>query len=350
MAEPYILVIGESLVDVMLAPDGVEEHPGGSPMNVAVGLARLGHQVVLATWIGRDARGQVIKEHLANSGVRLLPTSEGAQHTPTATIIKDANGNANYQFDIDWHMPALPAELFDQPPKLVHTGSIGASKLPGAYFVLNAVRRFKPISAISFDPNVRPNIVDLEVANAYIYQYTRLVDIFKASREDMDVLYPEKGISMGAAWMGMGAAILSFTLGSSGAIGMNMATMQGSMGPGVDPESRDAFGALDKAGLQVAGRLVDTVGAGDAFTAALIDGLDAMGLLGWGHRGDLSTMGPDELGRLQRYATTAAGICCTRAGADPPWRAELPPFPDEGAWSRLPTAGVSPSQGFFDTP
>ncbi|MCL2850502.1 MAG: PfkB family carbohydrate kinase, partial [Micrococcales bacterium] len=82
----HALVIGEALVDVVVRPDGsTDRHPGGSPANVAVGLGRLGRDVELLTWIGEDADGTVVRDHLAGSGVRLVAGSGGAPHTSVAT-------------------------------------------------------------------------------------------------------------------------------------------------------------------------------------------------------------------------------------------------------------------------
>ena len=91
------LVVGESLIDVVRRRDGsVDEHPGGSPMNVAISLGRLGRQVELLTWFGQDTRGAALREHLAESAVRVVEGSDGAASTSVAVATLDATGAATY--------------------------------------------------------------------------------------------------------------------------------------------------------------------------------------------------------------------------------------------------------------
>jgi fructokinase len=89
----HALVIGEALMDVVIRRDGTStEHPGGSPANVAIGLARLGRQAELLAWIGLDDHGRLIREHLERAGVSLVRGSESAIHTPVATAVLDDTG------------------------------------------------------------------------------------------------------------------------------------------------------------------------------------------------------------------------------------------------------------------
>jgi fructokinase len=124
-----VLVIGESLMDVVSSPSGIVEYAGGSPMNVAVGLARLGCPVRLLTQIGADRRGAVIAEYLATAGVPLVPGSVTDGRTSTATVTLDASESARYEFLIDWSL-GLVSEL--PTSAIVHTGSIAAFLQPGA--------------------------------------------------------------------------------------------------------------------------------------------------------------------------------------------------------------------------
>ena len=125
-----LLVIGEALVDIVAEPSGERtEHVGGSPANVAMGLARLGHDVDFACSLGRDERGARIADHLADHGVHVLPVSFGADPTSTAVATLDEGGAASYEFDLHWNLPAV-----DLPEGTghVHTGSIGTVLQPGA--------------------------------------------------------------------------------------------------------------------------------------------------------------------------------------------------------------------------
>ena len=126
------LVIGEALVDVVIHP-GQEpvDIPGGSPANVALGLARLGRDAELHCWIGTDERGQAVRSHLEASGVRLAPGADGAARTSTAQATIGEDRAASYVFDLDWN-PPRPTLADGQAPLLVHTGSIAAILAPGA--------------------------------------------------------------------------------------------------------------------------------------------------------------------------------------------------------------------------
>ena len=105
MSTGRALVIGEALIDIVVR-DGevIGEHVGGSPLNVAVGLARLGRGVDFLTHIGEDARGRRISEYVKSSGVELVSGSTTADHTPTAQATLDESGKAQYVFDIDWEL------------------------------------------------------------------------------------------------------------------------------------------------------------------------------------------------------------------------------------------------------
>ena len=120
------LVIGEALVDVVIHP-GQEpvDIPGGSPANVALGLARLGRDAELHCWIGTDERGKAVRAHLEASGVRLAAGADGAERTSTAQATIGEDRAATYLFDLDWN-PPRPALPDGQAPLLVHTGSIAA--------------------------------------------------------------------------------------------------------------------------------------------------------------------------------------------------------------------------------
>ena len=105
---PRLLVVGEALVDIVAEPSGERtEHVGGSPANVAMGLARLGHDVDFAGWLGRDPRGERIVAHLADHDVRVLPESFGDDPTSTAVATLDESGAASYEFDLYWDLPTV---------------------------------------------------------------------------------------------------------------------------------------------------------------------------------------------------------------------------------------------------
>ncbi|MDO9395330.1 MAG: PfkB family carbohydrate kinase, partial [Herbiconiux sp.] len=160
-----VVAIGESLLDVVVRP-GLDplEHPGGSPMNIAIGLARLGRPVTLVTEVGTDARGAAIVEHLRADGVQLAAGSVRHEATSTATAHLGADGSAEYVFDLRW---SLPSGLTAADPALtaagiVHAGSIGAFLEPGGRAVASLLAELAGAEhppLVPLDPNIRASIV-----------------------------------------------------------------------------------------------------------------------------------------------------------------------------------------------
>ena len=188
VSEVRTLVLGEALIDVVRSPDGaVAEHPGGSPANVALGLARLGHPVSLRTSIGSDDRGALIAAHLEPEGVELAAGSRTDGPTSVAEAIIDATGAATYRFELGWEV-ASPVSV-DGATHL-HTGSIAATLEPGATAVLDAVERARTGATVSYDPNARPSLMGQpQDVRAKIEQIIGLSDVVKASDEDVHWLY-----------------------------------------------------------------------------------------------------------------------------------------------------------------
>ncbi|MCL1841407.1 MAG: carbohydrate kinase, partial [Propionibacteriaceae bacterium] len=266
---PFALVMGESLIDIVPDGAGTAEHPGGSPMNVAVGLARLGHPVTLATWFGPDPHGQAIRDHLTSSHVTVLAGSDGAAHTSRAQASFDEHGSARYVFDLSWHLPVLPD---DAAPLVVHTGSIGATLRPGADDVLAAVRRLRGRATISFDPNIRPAIVGSpEAVLPLVDAFVANADIVKASDEDLAWLYPDTDpLVCAQSWLDAGPALVVLTRGAAGTVAFTRTE------------------AMQIAAPDVA--VADTVGAGDAFMAGLLHALWQGNLLGAARREQLAAL------------------------------------------------------------
>ena len=216
----HTLVIGESLIDVVNRTDGSsQEHVGGSPANVAVGLARLGHDVNFATLFGQDDRGARIASHLEQEGISL--TEGDAAHiggrTSVATSTLDATGAATYSFDLSWELTELAS--FEGVGH-VHTGSIAATLEPGASAVLNAVQSARPNATISYDPNTRPSLMgNPHEVRAKIEALIGLSDVVKASDEDIDWLYEGTATSeVLRLWGQLGPALMVVTRGVKGAV------------------------------------------------------------------------------------------------------------------------------------
>ena len=295
------LVIGEALIDIVERTGQVaREHVGGSPLNVAVGLARLGRNVDFLTHIGEDQRGRRIVEYLNDSGVQLVSGSTGAQHTPTAVATLDENGAAQYVFDIDWQL-AGTAEV--APPLVVHTGSIASVLEPGCRATAALLDTYHPSATITFDPNVRPALIeDDDAARGRIDRLIERCDVVKASDEDMRWIdHGRSPEQIARTWLGLGPSIVAVTMGDHGAFALCTA------------------GMVRVAARQV--NVVDTVGAGDAFMTGLIDALWSLHLLGAAQRPALAAISTDALTGVVQTAVLSAALTVGRAGADLPDRA-----------------------------
>jgi fructokinase len=299
----HALVIGEALVDVVRRADGSESaHPGGSPANVAIGLARLGRTVELLTSIGDDAYGASVRAHIEASGARLAHGSL-APRTSVATATVDEHGLATYDFDLAW---AIAADAATTPgPIVVHTGSIAAVLEPGATSVADIVLASRQGATVTYDPNVRPSLMgDRADAVVTIERLVCLADVVKVSDEDLAWLFPgEKPADAASRWLGLGPALVVVTLGAEGALAV--------------------CGAGQVTAPPVRVTVADTVGAGDSFMSGLIDGLWSHGLLGADHRGALRAIDHGTVEQILARCARIAGITVSRAGANPPTSAEL---------------------------
>jgi fructokinase len=305
MTDPdgLILVVGESLVDVVKKSDGsIEEHAGGSPANVAVALARLGAAVELATAYADDRLGRLLDAHLAGSGVGLAGDPHVLGHTSSAVATVDPTGAASYLFDI---AGALPHPEPSTAPVLVHTGSLAAVLEPGSKVVTETVAHLAPTATISYDINVRPAAsgVGAEVVRQ-VESLAATSDVVKASDEDLAALYPARDVASSARHLlGLGAGAVVETRGAGGA---TCHTAAGRIDCPAEPAT-----------------VADTIGAGDSFCAAMLDGLRLRGLLGAQQRDALRSLPLDTWREVLARATRAAVITVSRPGADPPTCAEL---------------------------
>ncbi len=285
------LVIGEALIDTL---DGRVQHVGGSPLNVAVGLARLGRDVDFLTHIGDDAAGRSISDYVKAAGAHLVPESIAATRTPTAAATIADDGSASYTFDLDWQLSGTPPVA---PPLFVHTGSIAAVREPGCLAVAALLDAYRVSATVTIDPNVRPSlIVDPDLARERIERLVERADIVKASDEDLRWINPHHPPGRTArAWLALGPAVVVVTMGEHGALAFC------------------AAGETRVAARQV--RVVDTVGAGDAFMVGLLDALWELGLLSAAQRAALRRIGLDTLSTALQAAGSAAALAVTRAGA-----------------------------------
>jgi fructokinase len=310
--DSILTVIGESLVDIISdprGPAGIQAHPGGSPLNVAVGAARLDLKTNLVTHYGVDPHGLMLEEHLQANGVQVI--NGGTTPTSTALATLGSDGAAEYAFSITWAINGAspPALAAVKGSTHVHTGSIATVLPPGEQATLVLVEAAREHATVSYDPNCRPAISpDAAAARRQAEVFVAASDIVKASDEDLRWLYPDRTPEESLqAWLELGPAVVALTRGASG------------------PVVLSGKGRVELAAEPIT--VADTVGAGDSFMAGLITGLAQLEALGAEGRQQLQTLTMDQLHALASYANRAAAITCSRKGANPPRSAELGPLP-----------------------
>jgi fructokinase len=299
-----IVVAGEALIDVVVDRDGdSSETPGGSPLNVAVGLARLEVPTTLISQVGHDERGGLVVQHVTGSGAEIVavPTSSG--RTSVATAHLDAGGAASYDFDLEWSLPRQQL----RPCQALHVGSLGTLLEPGRESVLDLVEQACARGTfVSYDANLRESFVeDRDRTRRQVEELAARCSLVKLSDEDADLLAPGADPDDFARSLlgGERTGIVILTRGGDGATAFT------------------AAGETSERPRQT--EVVDTVGAGDAFMAATMTqlwDLDAFRQTGPG-----VPLAQDDVARLVRGAIEVAAITCERRGANPPRRRELPP-------------------------
>lgn len=298
-----IVVVGESLIDVVVdAAGNSAEEVGGGPLNVATTLGRLDTPTLLITQVGSDERGQRVLEHLANAGVEVVaaPTVDGT--TATAIAHLDESGSASYDFRVDWTLQSqeLP------PCDALFVGGLGATLDPGRTSVLDLVdQAYGRDVAVCFDPNIREATLDSpDQAWRDLESLAEHCTVVKVSDQDIALLHPgaDPGDIARSLLAGESTELVVLTRGAAG----STAYVEG--------------GHADVPAIGV--DVVDTVGAGDAFTGGLLTALfegDAFSGFGAGIPHDA-----DGLARLLTAASQVAAVTCSRRGAQPPARPELP--------------------------
>jgi fructokinase len=293
-----VLCVGEALIDVVARAGGEpSEHVGGSLLNVANGIARLGHRASICSWWGRDAHGAMIAAAVAASGAEVEAGTDAADRTSVAQATLDHEGRASYTFDLAWDLPEV-ADLDEVVH--VHIGSIGATLEPGGAKVVDLVKRLRSSATISYDPNVRPTLMGSpdDVLDR-VEDLVGLCDVVKASDEDLEWLYPGVPVEWTLRrWVELGPALAVCTRGALGAYA-------------VLRTSRDLLVVPHK-GVTVA----DTVGAGDSFMAGLVSGLTDAGLLGGAEqRTRLAAATWAEVATALHRAVVTSSVTVSRFGA-----------------------------------
>jgi fructokinase len=309
--------LGEILIDFLPIQEGGRTtgftmHPGGAPFNVAVGISRLEQPSAFATKISTDLFGRYLREYMEQERVdaRFLVPSDAQT---TLAFVAMEQGEPVYAFygdgtsDTLLAVEELPGALFEDTA-ILHFGSISLLRGITPYAVLAIVERLKGHALLSFDPNIRPGLVrDPDDYRALLDRFFALADIVKLSAADIEWLAPGKTVEQVAAdLLVMGPALVTVTRGGAGVLALR-------------PEEE-----FSVPGFQV--QVVDTVGAGDSFSAGLLAGLAERGVTS---RAALEQMPAGELTATVRFGAAVAALAVTRAGADPPRRAQVARFLDE---------------------
>ncbi|KAA0972292.1 carbohydrate kinase [Aureimonas fodinaquatilis] len=309
------LCCGDALFDLFAKPAGndiatlnIEGRIGGSPLNVALGLARLGHHSAFFTKLSEDLFGRKIRAFMAAENIDqqfLIPTRRS---TTLAVVSLSESGAADYDFHIDGtadrsiRQEQVPDE-FPDALAAIHIGSYTTVTEPTASALLKLIGQQSARRFISYDPNIRASIEpDLDVWRAQIARILEQADFVKASEDDLAQIYPGRALdSVLADWVSVGPAMAIVTMAEHGAIAFSATGHE-----------------VQVPGLPVA--VIDTVGAGDTFQAASLAHLAETGQLS---AEALRSMSPQQIRELLSFAIKAAAITCSRRGADLPRRNDL---------------------------
>jgi fructokinase len=305
--------MGELLIDFLPISSegrttGFRMLPGGSPMNVALGFARLGQPAAFAGGVSNDFFGRHLRAFLDAEGVdtRFLI---GIDAPSTLSFVAIEHGEPAYTFfgngaaDTLLTPDMLPDELFEET-RALHVGSISLLHPPTAETILSVCERLRGKALISFDPNIRAGLVRDEAAyRARIEHLFGIADLVKISVVDLDWVMPHTPVDQAAAAiLAHGAELVVITLGDDGIAAWRTGD--------TTPVHVPVFNV----------RVGDTIGAGDTVDAALLVGLAERDALS---RAAIAAMPRAELHATVRFAAAAAAITVTRAGADLPRRHEV---------------------------
>ena len=296
-----IWVCGEVLIDLIPRGEKKIAIVGGGPANTAKALALLGFDSYFIDGISSDAYGEKAKAELLDAGVNLKYANFTDKPTCTADVSLDSAGVASYVFAIegsatfDFSHDWLPDPI-EKKPAVLQIGTLATIVEPAATILLEWAQKVATVAPIVFDPNVRSSVVsDRTKYQAAVARWTAISAVIKVSEDDLAWLYPDREqLDIAAQWLNEGAALVIITKGSYGLIGI---TKEGSVTvPGVKVE------------------VADTVGAGDTVGAIMVEAIVERGL---------AALHGEVLREVLTRAAKAASITCSRAGANPPTRAEI---------------------------
>jgi fructokinase len=297
-----IWVCGEVLIDLIPGADGVRvPHVGGGPANTAKALARLGHDVQFIDGISSDQYGQMSRKELLDDEVKLDLSLKSDKPTCLAIVSLGENGGASYEFEIDgtatfdFSLDWLP-DPSRYKPNVLHIGTLVTIIEPGADVLYDWAIRVAEFAPIVFDPNIRPAVMgDRDKYQAAVEKWAAISSVIKVSDDDMAWLYPDqKYTDVAKRWINDGAALVVVTRGADGIVGIT------------------TDGSVEVPGVKI--EVADTVGAGDTVGAIIVEAMIEKGIL---------NLTGDVLKSVLHRAAVAAGITCSRKGAQPPYKHEL---------------------------
>ncbi len=297
-----IWVCGEVLID--LIPDDRGErvpHVGGGPANTAKALARLGHDAYFIDGISSDKYGQMSRQELLGDEVKLDLALNSEKPTCLAIVSLNENGGASYEFEIegtatfDFSVSWLP-DPSRYKPSVLHIGTLVTVIQPGADVLYDWAMRVAEFAPIVFDPNVRSVVMnDRDKYLAAVERWVAISSVVKVSDDDLAWLYPAQQYEdVARRWISDGAALVVVTRGADGLEGFT------------------ADGVVEAPSVKV--NVADTVGAGDTVGAIIVEAMVEKGIL---------NLTGETLKAVLNRAAVAAGITCSRKGAQPPYKHEL---------------------------
>ncbi len=314
-----VLVAGEALIDLTHAdpagsapgpdtPQGAYvAHPGGGPCNTSVALARLGIGTLFLGAVSTDAFGEQLRSHMAGSGVdlSLSPATDLPSTLAVATV--DQAGHARYGFYMDGTSatqlhPADVPDPFPDSVSTVHVGTLGLVLEPTATTIVDMIGRVSEHQLVFLDPNVRTGVIpDLGAYHRRLVGLIRHSDIVKLSDDDARALHPDlEPDEVARRLSGLGPRLIVLTRGGASVSahhGGDVITLEI---PPVD--------------------VVDTIGAGDSFSAGLLAWLSDHGKLS---KHAVRNLSAHDVRAALEFAARVAAVTVSRPGADPPRRSEL---------------------------
>ena len=306
------LCCGDALFDMFSTPTerlgsvALNGFVGGSPMNVASGLARLGHPSRYFTKLSSDLFGVRMRDWLTANGIDTSLSLDTDLNTTLAIVELAEDGSARYVFytndtaDVSIARSELPSSL-PADIKLLHFGSYTTAVEPTAGSLAHFAKVQSASRVVSYDPNLRPSIEpDIDKWREMFASFSGSAKLIKASDEDIETLLgPDREDNFVANCFSQGAQLVFITRGPEGASGFK-------------PDGT----AVQVGGVSV--DVVDTVGAGDTFQAATLHWLQSNG-----HLGTAEITGDVDMQASMSFAIRAAAVTCTRQGADLPTLADL---------------------------